>query len=72
MSVGFDVTGTGAMSFQVGAAAADAISVAIADVRSTALGLAAPVDMAANAINAGTALDQAIQSLNSSAPTWVP
>jgi flagellin len=66
LSVGFDVTGTGSMSFQVGAAAADVISVAIADVRSTALGLGgASVDTAANAINAGTALDQAIQSLNS-------
>ena len=66
VSVGFDVTGGAAMSFQVGVAASDTIAVSIADLQSSKIGTAGTgVGTAATAAAASTAIDGAINKVNS-------
>jgi flagellin len=65
VSVDFDVTGGGSLSFQVGTLASDTIGVSIASVTTAALGIGAnTVDSAGNATTASNNLDTAIASVN--------
>ena len=61
---GFNVTGTGSISFQVGATASDTITVNLDDVSTAGLGLAGNVSTAANAALASNLVDSAIANLN--------
>jgi flagellin len=60
----FTVTQSGSLAFQVGVAAADSITVSIAGLDATDLGIAANIDTAANAATASGQLDTAIQTVN--------
>jgi flagellin len=60
----FTVTQSGSLAFQVGVSAADSITVSIAGLDATDLGIAANIDTAANAATASGQLDTAIQTVN--------
>ncbi len=61
----FTVTQAGTLDFQVGTLSAEKISVSLSDLDATSLGIAASkIDTQANAQNASTALDAAIQTVN--------
>jgi flagellin len=65
VSVGFDVSGGGSLSFQVGTLSTDTIAVKLTDVRTSAL-FAATTDVttSASAVTAGNAVDTAIATVN--------
>lgn len=64
---GFTVGGSGDLTFQVGAQAADTVVVNIDDVTSAALGVAGTeISTSAGAVTAGDAIDQAIAQVNGS------
>jgi flagellin len=65
VSVGFDVSGGGSLSFQVGTLSTDTIAVNLSDVRTSALfATTTDVTTSANAIVAGNAVDTAIATVN--------
>lgn len=64
------VSGSGTLTFQVGAASTDTITVDIDDVRASTLGLSGTdITSSANASTAGNALDDAISTLNEARAT---
>jgi flagellin len=63
-AVEFNVTGSGTLSFQVGAASTDDISLSIRSVTVTELGLTNDIDTSANAALAGDQIDTAISTVS--------